>query len=274
MVDLSKTESESFRRYIEEAKPIIHELLEEHDFLPLRSIQLLLEQKGYWHTVTANAITELRKGEKLRTAKYPPRSINLPAWVYRYKLRLKDIKGKIDSEYKPLYQKFIDASLHMAKHCEDVIEKALSKAGFITVSRGSNTRYFRGRLFPRRKDIDFVAYKDQVFYGFEVKNQISYSNWNADIVDKKMVADFHGLQFVMVARRLGPYGYRLFRCGGLYNEFKKLIWSLNFSPLAERVKEKLYFPIICVDTPTNELVESLKELDKLHDMNFYGKGRM
>ena len=63
----------------------------------------------------------------------------------------------------------MDASSSMGKYCEDIIEKALTKAGFITLSRGENTKYFRGRMYPKKNDLDFIAYKEGVFYGIEVK---------------------------------------------------------------------------------------------------------
>ncbi len=248
-------------------------MLDEHRFLSQRSIQIILEQKNYWHTVTWNAIKDLEKEMKLRRAKYPPRG-DFPVWVYHPDLRINDIKGQIDSTFKPIYKEFIDASSGMGHYCEDIIEKALTEAGFVTLSRNQNTRYFRGRKSPQKTDLDFIVYKEGVFYGVEVKNLIAYPNWGEDIVDKKSVAEFHGIQFMMFGRSFGPYGYRLFRCGGLYGEFNKLIWASNLSSLAERVEEKLYFPIICVSEPQEDLIAKAKELHLLHEKHFYGKGRI
>ena len=70
---MSRAETEAFKKYKDEAKPLVMELLNEHKFLSHRSIQVILEKKKCWHTVTANAIKELKKEEKIRTAKYPPR---------------------------------------------------------------------------------------------------------------------------------------------------------------------------------------------------------
>lgn len=268
-----REETESFRRYKEKAKPIILDLLKEHSFLSQRSLQIILEQKSCWHTVTWNAIRELKKEEKLRTAKYPPRG-NFPTWVYRYDLRINDIKEEIDREVKPLYKEFMEASSSMGFYCEDIIEKALTEVGFITLSRSQNTKYFRGRTYPNRNDLDFIAYKSGVFYGIEVKNLIGYPDWTEDIINKKSVAEYHGIQFVMLSRALGSYGYDLFKCGGLHLEFDKLIWSPDFSSLAERLEEKLYFPIICVDTLPGDLISKIKELPSMHDKHFYGKGRI
>lgn len=206
----------------------------------------------------------------MRTAKYPPRGI-FPVWVYEHNLRLYDIREEIDKRYKPLYSKFIDTSSSMGRFCEGIIEEALTDAGFITLSRNEDTKYFRGREYEGRKDLDFIAYKEGVFYGVEVKNLIAYPNWNDDIVEKKLVADYHGIQFVFVNRTLGPYGYRLFGCGGLYLEFGEIVWSLFFSSLAEKLVKRLYFPIICADKPSSELVSGLKEVPFLHDKYFSRK---
>ncbi len=241
-------ETESFKKYIEKAKPIILELLEEHDFLSQRSLQFLMEQNNFWHVVTWNAIRELKIENKLRTAKYPPRG-NFPMWIYRFDLRLSDIKDKI-------------------------IEKALTRAGYITLSHHKHTRYFRGRVYPRKNDLDFIAYREGVFYGIEVKNTLPYPNWEEDIISKKLVADYHGIQFVMISRELGPYAYDLFQCGGLHIEFKRLIWSPNFSSLAKRIEEKLYFPINCISEPNEDLIRKLDEIHFLHNKHFYGKGRI
>jgi len=266
-------ESGAFKKYKEEAKPLIMDLLREHHFLSQRSIQILLESRKLWHTVTWNAIRELKKEMKLRTAKYPPRG-NFPVWVYEYNLRINDIKKQIDAEYKPIYNEFVKASSEMGHYCEDIIEMALTETGFVTLSRNQNTRYFRGKKYAGRTDLDFIAYKDGVFYGVEVKNLIAYPDWREDIFDKKSVAEFHGIQFVMVSRVLGPYGYNLFTCGGLYSEFNSLIWSPKFSSLAKRIEEKLYFPIICTDKPSKDLLTKVKDLPFLHEKHFYGKGRI
>jgi hypothetical protein len=270
---LSRT-TEKFRRYKEEVKPIILELLEDHSFLSHRSVQLMLEQKNYWHTVTWNAIRDLKKDGKLRTAKYPTRGKHFPTWVYRSNLRISDIRAQIDMEFKPLYKDFIEASSAMGSHCEGIIEKAIGKAGFVALSRNQNTKYFRGKTCPDGKDLDVIAYEDGVFYGFEVKNLLAYPNWNEDIVKKKAVAEYHGIQFVMVSRTMGPYNWELFKCGGLYLEFNRLIWATNFSSLAKRLEEKLYFPIDCVDEPTEELIRKVKGVQHSHDIHFYGKGRI
>jgi len=266
-------ETESFKKYIEKAKPIILELLEEHDFLSQRSLQILMEQNNFWHVVTWNAIRELKIENKLRTAKYPPRG-NFPMWIYRFDLRLSDIKDKIDREYKPLYKKFMKLSPQMGTYAEEIIEKALTRAGYITLSHHEHTRYFRGRVYPRKNDLDFIAYREGVFYGIEVKNTLPYPNWEEDIISKKLVADYHGIQFVMISRELGPYAYDLFQCGGLHIEFKRLIWSPNFSSLAKRIEEKLYFPINCISEPDEDLIRKLDEIHFLHNKHFYGKGRI
>jgi hypothetical protein len=99
-------------------------------------------------------------------------------------------------------------------------------------------------------------------------------NWNEDIVKKKAVAEYHGIQFVMVRRTLGPYNWQLFNCGGMYLEFCKLIWASKYSSLAKRLEEKLYFPVECVEEPTEELVQKLKEVHIKHDVYFYGKGKI
>lgn len=270
---MRRADTESFRRRKEQAKPLILELIGEHSFLALKSVQISLERRNYWHTVTWNAIQDLRREGLIRTAKYPPRGA-FPTWVYRSDLRINDIRETIDNELKPIYNDFIRRSSNMGLYCETIIEKALTDTGFITLSKRANTRYFRGRIYPRRKDLDIIAYKEGVFYGIEVKNNLAYPNWNIDIIQKKQVADYHGIQFVLFSRTLGPYGYDLFQCGGLHLEFDYIFWSPNFSSLAERIEESLYFPIICADKPTEELISKTKELQNLHDRHFYGIGRI
>ena len=269
---MSRIESESFKKYKEEAKPKIIKIVEKESFLSLRSLQILLEKEDFWHTVTRNAVEDLRKEKIIRTAKYPTRG-SYPKWVYKYDLRITDIKGQIDKDYKPLYEDFIKASSSMGKHCENIIEKAFTKLGYINLSRNEDTKYFRGRIYPKNKDIDIISYKNGVFYGIEVKNLISYPNWNEDIIKKKDVAEYHGIQFVLLNRELGSYGYDLFRCGGLHIEFNEIIWSSKFSSLAKRINKMLYFPIICMDEPSNELISKIRNVEIYHDRHFYGKGR-
>ena len=77
VVHVSKGSSE--REYTEKAKRKISELLEKERFMMRRSIQLLLEKYGIYHTITVHAIEELKTEGKMRTAKYPKRG-SYPIW--------------------------------------------------------------------------------------------------------------------------------------------------------------------------------------------------
>lgn len=161
----------------------------------------------------------------------------------------------------------------MGFFCESIVEEALTKAGFVTVSRNAKTRYFRGRTYPRKNDLDFIAYSGGVFYGIEVKNTISVPD-SSDIGRKKDVAEFHDIQFLLIARSLGHLSYEIFQDGGMYIEFGKLIWSPKFSSFAERVEEKLLYPVICTNESPDLLISKSKKIPKLHDKHFKEKGRI
>lgn len=205
------------KKYKEKAMKKIYDLLQEEDFYLRRSIQLLLEEYDIYHTITVHAINELQERNELRTAKYPKRG-NHPQWVYREDLRLKDIKDQIKNDYIPIHKKFSEASSKVGKYAQDIIEQGLTKADYTIVSKEGATQYFNEKEFPKNNDVDFIALKDDVFYGIEVRNKLPHSNFNK-IMDKKDLADFHDIQFVLISRNPGRTGYKLFQEGGLHLDF-------------------------------------------------------
>ena len=263
---MNSRDTPTFKKYQKKVKPLILDLIEEHSFLSQRSIQVALESKGYWQTVVWNGIKSLRKDGEIRTAKYPPHGM-YPLWVYDKNLRIDDLRKKLSREYIPLYRRYVKISKEMGFHCEDIIEMALSDAGFVTVSRSNDTKYFGGRKYPRRDNLDFIASNDGVFYGIEVKNNVSYPRFEK-IMMKKKVADYHGIQLVMVSRSLGPYSFECFSNEIMYMEFDKLIWSPKYSSIAEKMIDKFLYPIICVKKPTSEMISQLKELPKLRKNHY------
>lgn len=267
-------ETESFRKSKEKAKPLILELIKEERYLLRRSIQVLLEEEhSIWQTVTWNALGELKANNKIRMSKYPPAG-DFPVWVYQERLRIYDIKEDIMKRSLPVWRDFRKVNSKMSSHSEDIIEKALGEAGFILVSRRENTRYFNQRLSPGGKNLDYIALKDGVFYGIEVKQRIPYPDFQGILNDKKFVADFHGIQFLLISRRLGPFSYELFKEKGLYLEFGNLFWSSENSSFAKKCEDILYYPIKCIDDPPSYLIDGLKEIPKFHDKYFYQIGRI
>ena len=158
-------------------------------------------------------------------------------------------------------------SKKMGEHCETIIEKSLNEAGFITVSRFNETKYFRGRTYSKRGSLDFIAVNDGVFYGIEVKNYLAYPRMEK-IIEKKKIADYHGIQFMIISRGLGPYSYECFRRRILYMEFDKLIWSPNYSSFAKIIAQKFLFPILCIDEAADDIITKLKEIPKLRKKHF------
>lgn len=267
-------ETESFRRSIERAKKLILDLLGEKRYLLRRSIQVILEENhSLWQTVTWNALGELKDSGKIRLAKFPKRG-SYPVWVYQESLRLDDIKDEISNESLPIWSEFMNINSEMSSHSENIFEMALGEAGFVIVSRRDGTRYFNQKLSPGGTNLEYIALQDGVFYGIEVKQKIPYPDFERILSDKKFVADFHGIQFLLISRRLGPYSYRLFQKKGLYFEFGKLFWTAENSSFAQRCKETLYYPIECIDHPPSYLTDGLKAIPKIHDKYFHEIGRI
>ena len=76
---MRNSDTEAFKKYKHEAKPLIMDLIKKHSFLSQRSLQVELEKEGFWHTVVWNAIIDLENEGVIRTAKYPPHG-TYPVW--------------------------------------------------------------------------------------------------------------------------------------------------------------------------------------------------
>ncbi|MHA1581654.1 MAG: hypothetical protein ACTSYM_04030 [Candidatus Baldrarchaeia archaeon] len=90
-------------------------------------------------------------------------------------------------------------------------------------------------------DIDFVAEKDGVEYGVEIKNDLGYPD---DLYWKFRVAAELNLIPMIIARWLNPAQINLIpKLGGVYIVYKDAIYSTTYKEAIDRIRSILNLPI-------------------------------
>lgn len=226
--------------------------------------KIFLEGK-YFHWITENAINELYKEGKLRRRKRKVEEQKL-TFYFLSELSYTEVAPKINLEI-PLIMKYFDISKETGYHAEDLVEKALKKAGYIVVSK--NSTYFQGKMWPYKEkgDLDFIAYgkSEDRWYGIQVKNKLRYPD-HGDIYSFFDVNKYLGLTPWFIARILPKtYIWNTISSGGFITLYPQRKWLLpeKYKQLGEEIEQELGVPTLVTDEPTSEIVRDLEKIKTL-----------
>jgi len=227
-------------------------------------IKIFLEEK-YFHWITENAINELYCEGKLRRRRRRVGEQKL-TFYFLPEFSYAEVSPKINLEI-PLITKYFDISQMAGYHAEDLVEKALKKAGYIVVSK--NSTYFQGKMWPYKEkgDLDFIAYGkfEDRWYGIQVKNKLRYPD-PGDIYSFFDVNKYLGLTPWFIARMLPKtYIWNIIRSGGFVSLYPQGRWLLpeNCKQLGEKIEQELGVPTLATDEPTPEMVRDLEKIKTL-----------
>jgi len=232
---------------IEECKKEVLKLIKNQGVVYDREIRYRLESK-YPHDVTKNAIDQLLKEGKIKKTNVPGRrgAGDMPNVFYRlpgsdYRRLIQKMREKLDLSI------FIaGVSKEMGRHAEIVWWKAFKKHGWKLIPEreeevGRGIREHKGRVASVNNDIDFVAEKDGVEYGVEIKNGLGYPD---DLYWKFRVAAELNLIPMIIARWLNPAQINLIpKLGGVYIIYKDAIYSTTYKEVIDRIRSILNLPI-------------------------------
>jgi len=221
-----------------------------------RELRYRLESR-FSHDEVGKALKQLEKEKKIKRTGVRGRRGpgTMPNVFYR-------LPGTPYSRIEPIMRKKLDLSTfiagvsrEMGRHAELVWWMAFKRNAWDLYPKnvsevGSGIREFRGRTTTVNNDIDFIAIKDQIAYGVEIKNGLMYPN---DLYWKIRVAAELGLIPMIIARWLNPAQVKCIReVGGEFVVYKDAIYSTTYAPLISQVRELLGFPIEARDEIDDE----------------------
>lgn len=211
-------------------------------------------EKDFFHDVTGYIIRRLNEnGQILRTGlrgrRIPVVFYRLPETDYTYIIGLMKTKVRLSN--------FLSENSSEAGYFAQYLwELAFQDLGFEILGR--ETRMFRGRETRLGGDLDFIAQKDGLTYGVEVKNSLSYPD---DLCWKFRIAVDLGIIPLFIARWISKTQfYMVHKYGGLVKLYETSIYPRKYSEIIEQCKHALGFPLIALDSITERPKRHLRKI--------------
>lgn len=234
---------------MEEAKSAILQLFQSQ-YLEVaydRELRYRLENQ-FPHDVVGKALSKLANSKQVVKTGIPGRRgiADLPIQFYR-------LPGSDYEQILPAMRKKLDLSTfitgvanEMGRHAESAWWRAFKRNNWVVypasegIPLGINEH--RNRRSSTDHDIDFIAEKDGIEYGVEIKNGLNYPD---DLYWKFTVAVELGTIPMIIARWLNPGQVPLIRNLGGAGPilYKDAIYSTTYSVLIAEVKQTLGTPI-------------------------------
>lgn len=200
------------------------------------------------HDVTGFAIRDLETNKLLVKTGLPGRQGASRLPIQFYKLPDSDYKQIIPLMHEKLHLEtfIIGVAYEMGKHAESAWWRAFKRNNWETYPSTEDEplgiNEYQGRTCSTGHDIDFVAQKDGIEYGVEVKNGLNYPD---DLLWKLTVAAELDTVPLIIARWLNPGQVpvisNLGGAGPIY--YKDAIYSKTYSDLITQTKQVLGTPI-------------------------------
>lgn len=155
----------------------------------------------------------------------------------------------------------------MGRHAESAWWRAFKRNRWevypTTEEQPLGIKEYQGRRASTDHDIDFIAVREGITYGVEVKNGLNYPD---DLFWKFTVAVELGTIPLIIARWLNPGQVPLIRNLGGAGPilFKDAIYSTTYSPLIDEIKQILGTPVAARDEIDDDYFKN--KLDPIHDL--------
>ena len=242
-------------------KQLILNILEREKACYGRELEVRLEGKdNIEHWDVWRVRKEMKNKREVRT--FHQRTIGA-TFYYPKNLKLNDIKNIIGKKTKLIQylRKISEAEdKSLGRHAENIILEALRKCNFNVLNR--DFKWFQGREYDGEEDLDFLAEKDDIYYGVEVKNKLDNIKWKdsrkKDIETILEICKTLGLVPMIITRYLpGMYKRRLIGSKALIIDYKDLIVHPDFKEYALKWKSILGFPVYICDRPPQNLLQKI-----------------
>jgi len=253
---------------ISKAKNRVVEVLKEIQVAYDRELRYRLESE-FPHDVVGLAISELERETVIKRTNVPGRkgSGDTPNIFYRlpssdYRSILPLMRRKLE-----LAKAIQSVSSDMGRYAEEVWFNAFKENGWETypsnVEEIGGVREFKGKKAGNdiKKDIDFIACKDGIAYGVEIKNRFSYPD---DLFWKIIVATDLDVIPLIIVRWLNPSQVKAIpELGGFYVVYKTAIYSPSLEGLVNDAVKVLKYPIECRSKIDDSFFKN--RVEKIHD---------
>lgn len=155
---------------------------------------------------------------------------------------------------------------------EDFIISCLIEANYVVVAR--DTRFFQGKEWFRRTDLDLIVYgkEEDRWYGVQIKNRLDYPEWD-DIAELMDICNFLGLTPWLIARYSPKsYNWELIRSGGFVTLFPGRKWLLTDEnkEVAELISNEMVIPVTLPQDLNEFKKDFIRELKRIHGLKVKG----
>jgi predicted RecB family endonuclease len=220
-------------------------------------------EKTYYHTVTDYALRRLEEGKsyneglKLARTQLPGRrSVGKGTANVFYKQGGADYNSLV-----PIMKKKLDLSTFVSElapsagfYAQEMWRDAFKDLGYEIVKE--DAQEYEGKRATVKGDIDFIAKKDGLTFGVEIKNGLEFA---ADLARKVQIAIELGTIPVLVVRRVTWDVYHnLKKYGVLTKLYETSIMPKAYESIVEECKKVLGMPLIALDIISSTTREHLQ----------------
>lgn len=218
-----------------------------------REIRYRLE-RDFFHDVTGYMVRRLDENGQIRRTGLRGRRV--PVVFYRLpETDYSDIIGLMSKKVR--LSNFLSNNSSQAGYfAQSLWELAFQDLGFEILGR--EVHRFRGKRTRVGGDIDFIAQKDGLTYGVEVKNSLSYPD---DLSRKLRIAVELDVIPFFVARWVSKSQFYMVRkYGGLVKLYETSIYPGEYAKIIEGCRHVLGFPLIALDRITERPKRHLRKI--------------
>jgi len=220
-------------------------------------------EKDYYHSVIDYAVRRLEEGKayndglRLARTQLPGRKSTVkrtPNVFYKY------LKADYSS-LVPIMKKKLELSMFVSElsssagfHAQYLWRDAFADLGFSVEKE--DVKEFEGEKATIGGDIDFIAKKNDLCFGVEVKNTLEYPT---DLAKKVQIAiELKTIPVVVVRRVTWDVYSNLKKYGVLTKIYETSIMPKSYESIVDECKKILGMPLIALDAITKRSKEHLK----------------
>ena len=224
------------------AKETLKEFFEKNRETVFYSRQIeVIHEAQYFHWITNRALRELADQGNIRSQQQKL-STNTTINLYWHKSnRYYKRSAKTVVELVQEYTEFSHGGA-LGLHGERMVLHRFACSKF--VHEGENTRQFNGKIWGRSDhDLDFIFEKDSVTYGIEVKNTLSYMDYE-EFQIKIELCKHLGIRPVFAVRMIPKTWFKeLTDAGGYGMILKYQLYPWTHNELAKKISRQLNLPV-------------------------------